>query len=227
MNQVFKRIDRRSLVQNAAEQLKQSILSGKLPPGTRLLEVDISEQLGISRGTLREALRILENDKLIESTTGHGSYVRSFSERDIRELYSLRSLLEQEAIRLATLQVTPQQLERLRQCLERIFVSAKKGDLAQVVSSDFDFHFEIWKIADHLRLLQTLEELSLQIKIYLAVQTKLYEDLASGIADHQAIFTAIVDRDSERAAELMREHLESASRTVLDYSQEMQSNTGG
>jgi DNA-binding GntR family transcriptional regulator len=222
MKSVVDRVNRRSLVENAAEQLRQSIISGKLSPGTRLLEIEIADQLGVSRGTLREALRILENDKLVESIPGHGSYIKSISERDIRELYSLRSILEQEAIRLAAEHATSNQLQQLQMILEQMFESAKHADLAQVVGYDLDFHRAIWKIANHQRLLLVLEELSLQIKIYLAVQTKLYEDLAVGIADHHEIFKAIQNKDGNRAATLMRDHLESAANTVIAYAHQQE-----
>jgi GntR family transcriptional regulator of gluconate operon len=178
MKSVVDRVNRRSLVENAAEQLRQSIISGKLSPGTRLLE--------------------------------------------IRELYSLRSILEQEAIRLAAEHATSNQLQQLQMILEQMFESAKHADLAQVVGYDLDFHRAIWKIADHQRLLLVLEELSLQIKIYLAVQTKLYEDLAVGIADHHEIFKAIQNKDGNRAATLMRDHLESASNTVIAYAHQQE-----
>lgn len=217
INPVVERIGRQSLVENAAEQLRLSIEFGRLVPGTRLLETEIADQLGVSRGTLREAFRILENEGIIESIPGRGSYIKALSERDIKELYLLRSILEQEAVRQAAQNISEIQIDELKIILDKMFTYAKKGDLIEVVSCDLDFHKYIWEIADNHLLKQVLEGFSLQVKLYLAVQTKLYQDLSSGIADHEVILEAIQDHDCNRAAVLMRSHLESAANTVVDY----------
>jgi DNA-binding GntR family transcriptional regulator len=221
--QVLSRVKRQSLATEVADQLRESIAAGDLPPGTRLREVELAEQLGVSRGPLREALGVLEAEGIVETRHGRGRYVARLSERDIAEMYSLRSILEQEAARLAALKGTEDEFDRLEGILAEMIGAAQGNNLAEVIDLDMEFHWEIWEIAGHQRLQGVLQELSSQIKMYLAVQTKLYEDLATGIADHQLMLDAIRNRDAEKAAGLMAEHLKFAAEVVTDYAHELDS----
>ncbi len=91
-------IKKSTLINEIAGLLRQSIISGDIPPNTRLTELDVSKQLSVSRGSLREALRILESEGLVVDIPRRGFYVVSLSTKDIEEVYSLRLMLEQEAI---------------------------------------------------------------------------------------------------------------------------------
>jgi|APSaa5957512622_1039677.scaffolds.fasta_scaffold86244_1 DNA-binding GntR family transcriptional regulator len=213
----LKRLTRKSLAIDTADYLREAIIAGSLPPGQRLLEVEISTQLGISRGTLREALQILEGEGIVESAHGRGKYVMSLSERAIKEIYSIRSILEQEAIRLACQNITPSGVEKLRSILAALFETAAKQEIYQVIHLDFMFHQEIWKIADNLLLERLLHSISQQAKIYLAIQVRLYNDLVDGISDHQQILVAIQNQDGEQAATLIKEHMAYAREAVIEY----------
>ena len=92
-------LKRKNLALDVATLLRELIARGDLPPGTHLVEVEMAKKLGVSRGPLREALRILESEGLVKSYPGRGSFVSEISERDILEIYSLRTILEEEAIR--------------------------------------------------------------------------------------------------------------------------------
>ncbi|MCK4725267.1 MAG: GntR family transcriptional regulator, partial [Anaerolineales bacterium] len=94
-------LERTNLAESVADLLRESIAVGEIAAGSRLVESEVANQLNISRGPIREAFRILETEGLLESHPGRGSYVTQTSERDIREVYSLRCLLEEEAFRLA------------------------------------------------------------------------------------------------------------------------------
>ena len=214
------KVKRQSLVEQTLELLRDSILTGGLPPGTRLLEIDLAKELGISRGTLREALRMLENEGLVESFPGRGSYVARLSERDIREVYSLRSLLEKEAVRLAIDNVTQDDIRQLQETLDRMIAAADRGDAAQVNQYDLQFHQTIWALAEHQRLQEVLEGILSQVRMYLTVNTQLYEDLATGIADHVQIMEAIRSRDRELAARNMGKHLDDAATLVTGFARE-------
>lgn len=214
------KVKRLSLVEQTLELLRDSIISGALPPGTRLLEVDLAQELGISRGTLREALRMLENEGLVESFPGRGSYVARLSERDIREVYSLRSLLEKEAVRLAIDNVTQEDVRQLQGILDRMIAAADRGDAAEVNAYDLEFHQTIWAIAGHQRLQEVLEGFISQVRMYLTVNTQLYEDLAAGIADHVHIMEAIRNRDRTLAATNMGQHLDDAAELVTEFARE-------
>lgn len=211
------KVKRQSLVEQTLELLRDSIITGALPPGTRLLETDLAKELGISRGTLREALRMLENEGLVESFPGRGSYVAHLSERDIREVYSLRSLLEKEAVRLAIDNMTQDDVRQLQRTLDRMIEAADRGDAAEVNQYDLRFHQTIWALAEHQRLQEVLEGILSQVRMYLTVNTQLYEDLAAGIADHVQIMEAIQKRDKELAARNMGKHLDDAAALVTEF----------
>ncbi len=210
-------IKKSTLINDIAVLLRQSITTGTIPPNTRLTEQDLSRQLSVSRGSLREALRILESEGLVVDIPRHGFYVVSLSTRDIEEVYSLRLMLELEALKRVMKNITAKDLEALQDLLFKMNEAARLGDRYQVVKLDLDFHRYLWKIADHKLLLQTLEGFILKISMYLSVQTHLYEDLIAGIADHQLLLCAIGDQDLETALSIMSRHINEALQVVVDY----------
>jgi DNA-binding GntR family transcriptional regulator len=222
-NSSLKRLNRKSLATDTADYLREAIIAGSLQPGKRLLEVEISSQLGISRGTLREALQVLENEGIVESSHGRGKFVMSLSERAIEEIYSIRSILEQEAIRLAVDNIDDQGIAHLQTILTALFDAAKANDINLVISTDFEFHQKIWEIADNQLLERLLHSISQQARIYLAIQVKLYDDLVNGISDHEQILENIRNRDGEKAAVLIKEHMTYAREAVIEYAHEQES----
>ena len=212
-------LDRSNLAIVVADIIRESITTGDFPPGMHLVEIPMSQKMGISRGPLREALRILETEGMVESVTGKGSFVTHVSERNIREVYSLRYILETEAIKLAIKKGTTEDFDKLDGILQAMFAAAKKEDIKEVTSLDFRFHSKIWSMADHVLMKNILEGLNTQIKRYVAVQTTLYADLTKGISDHQDILETLRNRNEEAALELIKSHLEVASKKIIEYFQ--------
>jgi DNA-binding GntR family transcriptional regulator len=210
-------LERTNLADGIASLLRQSIMTGELPPGTRLIELELSRQLGVSRGPLREALRILETEGLLDNSPGRGTSVTQFSEKDIREVYSLRCVLEQEAIRRAAEYANDEDLVKLQNTLEALFEAAKEGNPSKVTELDFKFHTEIWEIADHQLLMQVLQGLTTQIRMFLAVQTHLYDDLAEGISDHEKLLESLKNNDGESGAKIIKDHLQVAEDVILAH----------
>lgn len=210
-------MERSNLADGIASLLRQSIMIGELPPGTRLIEMELARQLGVSRGPLREAMRILETEGLLESNPGRGSSVAQFSEKDIREVYSLRDVLEQEAIKRACIHGEKEDLHELQHILDALFEAAKEGNPSRVTDLDFQFHTQIWKMADHELLMQVLQGITTQIRMFLAVQTHLYDDLAEGISDHQKLLDALKKQDGETGAKIMKDHLQVAEDVILTH----------
>ena len=210
-------LERSNLADGIAILLRQSIMTGELPPGTRLIELELARQLGVSRGPLREAMRILETEGILESSPGRGSSVTQFSEKDIREVYSLRAVLEQEAIRRAAMYSKDEDLDQLQIILDALFEAAEEGNLSKVTELDFQFHAQIWNMADHQLLMQVLQGITTQIRMFLAVQTHLYNDLAEGISDHQKLLDSLKDSDGESGAQIMKNHLQVAEDVILTH----------
>lgn len=212
-------VRRSTLTEEIVKTLYDSITNGSLPPGTRLVELDLAAKLGVSRGPLREALRILESEGVVMSIPGYGSYVKKFSQEDIAEVYSLRTLLEQEAVRLAAVRATNSQINNVEKAYQAMLEAAKEGDIPKVIDRDMEFHIKLWEASNHKLLAQVLSSIISQIKVFLALQTSLYEDLAAGVEDHEAIIDCIKNHRGEEGAELMEKHLNNASKVVMEFVQ--------
>lgn len=210
-------LERTNLAESVADLLRESIVNGKITAGAHLIESEIAQQLNVSRGPLREAFRILEAEGLLESHPGRGTYVAQPSERFICESYSLRNLLEEEAFKLAIRHRTEQDLNRLENILEGLFIAAKSGDQKKVLDLDVSFHRQVWEIADHQLIQASLNEIIARQKMYIAVQTKIYDDLQEGISDHKIIMGALRDRNETLGIEALRKHLQEASKMILEY----------
>jgi len=215
--QKLRSLDRVNLTRNIAGKLQKLITNGDLPPGTRLVEAEVSNRLGVSRGPVREALRILESEGLVISHPGRGSFVVEISVGDILETYSLRSVLEGEAIRLAVERVNSKDIAELEAILASLLDAAAKDDRGGVLDNDIAFHRRIWRISGHSRLQAYLEELANHSKMYVAVQTAHYADLSAGVSDHRLLLDALKNKDAELASVTLREHLRVATETVLSY----------
>lgn len=209
-------VDRKSLPDRIADTLRRSILSGALPSGTRLLEIELARELQVSRGPLREALRTLQQDGLVEVQHNRGAYVASLSEQDIQEIYSLRSLLEGLAVRLVTEHVTSERIDQLQRLVDEMIETARMGDEVQTNDLDLQFHKTVWEMSGHQRLLHILSSMQSQIRMFLSVNTQLAEELVACISDHQQIVDAIRSGDADEAQRTMQRHIESWGERILD-----------
>src|SRR5512135_781586 len=133
-------IKKSTLINEIAGLLRQSIISGTIPPKTRLTEQELSRQLLVSRGSLREALRMLESEGLVIDIPRRGFYVVSLSIKEIEEVYTLRLMLELEALKRVMKNTTDQDLTALQELLIRMDEAARQGDRFQVVKLDVEFH---------------------------------------------------------------------------------------
>lgn len=145
--------------QVVGEQLRAAIASGELAAGERLNEVAVAKKLGVSPTPVREAFRDLEQAGLIEVVPYRGARVRSLTERDLSEIYSLRAHLEQMGIKLAYPRLVESDLEELSQLIREMEDRARNDDPAGVVEHDVAFHRLIMSRADHSLLLKTWEQI--------------------------------------------------------------------
>lgn len=211
-------IDRDSLANKIAERLRQSFVSGALAPGTKLVETEIAEQLGVSRNPLREALRILQAEGLVESRHNRGAYVAQLTEADLEEIYGLRLVLEVYAVRRAAERSTPEQADRLQSLVDEMNSATQSGDYGAAANIDLQLHAAIWEMSGHQRLLQILAGMRLQIRMFLTVNTQLYENLVViAVSDHQKIVDAIRNHDGTAAAQLMETHIDLALRQTREF----------
>ena len=131
-----------TLREHAVNAIRQAIISGALPPGTRVLEEDLAAQLGISRGPVREAVRALEHEGLVQTEPHRGCYVTALSEKEIEQLLAIRAEVEAAAAREAATAIAaePQRLAPYEALVERMRRAVAAGDLLDLVAADLDFH---------------------------------------------------------------------------------------
>lgn len=162
-----------TLVDQAVGAIRGLILEGTLRPGERLVEEALAGQLGISRPSLREALRSLVGEGLLHSERGRGVTVPDLTARDIGELYALRWGLERLAIQMSPSLTEGTSLHDLEEALERISDRASAGDGAGVALANWAFHLAICSLAQNSRLVRAYERLMGELQVAMAANLRL------------------------------------------------------
>ncbi len=212
-----RRIHQPSLVRMAAETIREMVLSGELRPGDRLVEERLTEELGISRPPLREALRLLEQEGLLLSMPRRGVIVTPLSAQDVYEIFTLRTTYERMAIELGVPCKDPELLARCHRAVNAMVQAAKAEDRGQFVRSSFEFHVAIVGLARHRRLEDAYRGLSLQLQIYIAANTRAREErnesLDENIERHRRLLAAVESGDRENVLSELANH---GDRTFLE-----------
>ena len=216
-NTVLPKIEAESITDKVRTAIRNYVLSGKIQPGTRLVEAQLAEQLGVSRAPVREALLALETEGLVVSIPGKGAVVAEMTEEDLREIYTVRSVLEGLAMRLAAQAINRDGLNKLADIVARMKRAAQDGDAEQVAALDFEFHQQIWTLSGHKKLYQLLTGMMTQIRMFLALNAKLYTDLLDNCMEHVTLFEALSSGDAGRAEQLVVEHIEEAGKLNIHY----------
>lgn len=197
------------------DELVRMITEGELLPGTPLDEKALTEALGVSRTPFREAVAILASDGLVEVRPYRGFYVRSFTRKEIDDLYQLRRTLECFAIRLAVENISNADIARLETILDESVAALEREDWAAYAVHDTAFHAMIAQLSDSSPLITTLERLSLQIQMCRVLANRSESFAKEAALERDSILRALRDRDADRAAELLDAHIAHAQKTVL------------
>lgn len=215
-----------ALRERVQERLESLIISGALPPGERLVESELADRLGVSRGPVREALQLLERDGWVDLRARQGAFVHEPTRKEIDDFFDLRRVLEMEATRLATLKAMPADHARLRHLIEKGFeILAAGQDPTQVLQAGV-VHEAITGIADNNDLTTVLSLLSKRGQWYinpLKVSRRDHE-----WEEHAEIIEAICSGDPVAATSRMGNHIDhsrDAFKSLLEASSE-QSTTG-
>lgn len=194
--------------------LRDMILDGSIPAGERLNEVALASALGISRGPLREAVQRLAGEGLLTVVSHRGAFVRTFEKREVEELYDLRTALETYVTRLVCERASAEQIAGLVQLVDEAG-TALSGDSDAAYPSAHDFHAALLTIAHHSAIERTLRETQRQISLARGMSAKGPDRARKAQDEHHALVEAIEARDADRAANLMRAHLEEARRSAM------------
>jgi len=207
----------RSLADEVADSLRDTILSGRLPPGERLNEVRLATELGISRGPLREALQHLRGEGLLEVVRRRGSFVVALSIDDVVDIYELRAAIEGRAARILALRRGPGEFRELHTLVGRLDRAAAGGRADEVRIHDLAFHEAICRLSGNRRLHQVFVSNVPILRSLLKLDEILYASQPLLAREHDVLLEAIESGDPDRAeAEVVR-HLENARDLVSAY----------
>lgn len=198
---------RASLASQTVEALRELVLTGALPPGTRVNEVAVAEQLGISRGPLREAIRHLASEGLLVLSPNRGALVPAADAEDVRAMFELRTALECAAARHAAERRGDTDVARLRQVCAESRATAEGGG-AFPYRLDIAFHTALLETARSPRIAAQVRLVQQQV---ILLRSRLADDPAhthASLADHDAVTEAVTAGDADRAAAAMRRHLD-------------------
>lgn len=202
----FSQIPALSLRDQVVEQIRQAIIEGRLRPNDHIVENLLTEQMGVSRTPVREALILLEREGLVVAYPNRGFYVRQFTPSDVRHIFSMRAQLENFAAELNIDSLCDEDFQHLEAMIEKQQRGILADDFKTVRSIDMQFHRYIVAHNRHPLLLRSWTELVAQIAalLYLRAESVQYNELMA-IRDHNLIVEAYRSRDLSRVFAINRE----------------------
>jgi DNA-binding GntR family transcriptional regulator len=207
-NNTFQTVRTRSLPDQIYLQLRQAILTGELVPGQRLVEMEIASRMGTSQGSVREALKQLENESLVMRQSRTGTFVSPKKQDEIFDLFQIRTVVEKAAIRLTAICIEPAQYEHLKQLVDAMVEAARDDNMLVLASNDLEFHKCICEWSGSNTLLRVWTPLHSQILRFLIQDTRYdYNSLEEVASGHEPILDALRSHDSNRASAVIEEHI--------------------
>lgn len=191
-----------------ADVLRRWILNGTLQPGERIIELNISRKLNVSRAPLREALWALERQGLVEIRPHHGATVTMLSEQSIREIFEIREILELQAARKLRKNLDAASAKTLKRALAGLKEAAKARDMARFSEADFEFHKTLWKLSGNRHLQEVLESLSARFFGYTLIRDLPAADayrFDTVVEEHRRIVDVILDGTDRELEKVFRE----------------------
>lgn len=207
--------DRPALYDEVYNAIKDAILHHHLGPGTRLTEIELSKRLGVSRTPVREAIRRLGSEGFVTILPRKGAIVTSLSLEGIREIYEIREALESQAARLAATRGTDEHFRKMQEILDRYAEAVKANDTQAIVELDTEFHATLFEASGNTRMARMIQTVREQARLLRRRSVMIPERSTRSLAEKVEFMKALVARDGERAAHLMRLHVESVKNDVI------------
>lgn len=203
-----------SLADQVFEKLENDIIQGVYPRGEILTELKLVDQLGVSRTPIRDALRRLEQERLIEDT-GKGSRVVGITEEDLEDIMNIRQRIEGLAAYYAAKNMTPEGLAELTHIVDLQDFYYDKGDAEQLRQVDEQFHDLICYLSKRTVIMDTLIPLHRKTRRYRRISMEDWSRTVNTRKEHKAIFDAMASGDANLAESLMAKHIENAKKHML------------
>jgi DNA-binding GntR family transcriptional regulator len=202
-----------SLRDSVTQGLRARIVSGELPPGSRLVERQLADLLGVSRVPVREALRVLEREGFAEERATRGMVVRRLSDDDVTMLFAVRESLEELLCQRLVDVLDEVGVATLQEVVDRAAAHTAAGRVTEAVSANAEFHALLVELADSRVLSSIIEPVAGRMAWLLNQHT----DPGAMNAEHQLIVDALREGDGPRATELFRRHLDHSRSAVQQH----------
>jgi DNA-binding GntR family transcriptional regulator len=206
----MRELTRTTLLDSAIQALRQAFLNGEFKPGERLSEPELCQRLGVSRSTVREALRHLDQEGWVTRIPFKGTFARTLSEKDLRELNSLRAALEAFACELVVERATDEDIAGLASIIDGMANAATSGDAQEALQLHFRFHQRLCELSGHSLLQKHWSMLASQVGRALKLSPEVYGFLSDGgklLSEHRPIAEALASRDLTRVRAILRHHI--------------------
>ncbi|KQU94671.1 hypothetical protein ASD00_22490 [Ensifer sp. Root31] len=209
-------IDNRMLSDQVATFLIRELIFGRLQPGQRINEAELARNLGISRNPIREAIRRLEERGLLISAPRRGTFVRTFSRKDIDEIFSFRVVVERFAIEQALPLMTDEDIDRISAFVDAMVSAADANNEVALVENDLAFHLEICKLSNNRQTLHAFMNIQAEVQMLITMAEQRFESLEAAAVDHWPVVDALRTRDVPKACDAISDHIKDSWRRLAE-----------
>lgn len=218
--ELFTGMEHPSLSDRIYQLVKERIIRHELQAGSRLMEQDIADNLGVSRTPVREAIGRLTAEGLVEAVPRRGVFVAAPSVSDIKDLYEVREALEVLATRLAIPLLTDEDISALEQSLSDFQTALEDGEFLASFELDKAFHEKLVELSGNKKLVEMSRLIGGSIQVTRWIHCKDLQRHEVSLRDHRMIMDALVRRDAETACSLVRDHIARVKKDLLTNEQE-------
>lgn len=201
------------------EFLRDAILTGKLKPGERLMEIALAERLGVSRTPVREAMKKLEQENFIEMVPRKGAYVADINAKDMLDVLEIRAVLEGFAASLAATRISERELKELERFVEKFEKAVSLEDKDGLIETDNKFHDLIYRSTRNNKLTDLIKSLQDQFHRFRIIYFSEFDDYDQILEGHKMILKAIKTQDSQMARQLAEDHIQLVKQSVFKWSE--------
>ncbi len=196
------------------DTLREAIIIGELKPGERLMEVQLAQKMGVSRTPVREAIRKLELEGLVEMLPRKGAHIADLSVKDIMDVLEVRATLDGLASSLSASRITDDEIKELKHVHSQFVNYVEKENLQGSIKKDVEFHDIIYRSSRNDKLIQISNNLREQIQRFRVIYIKDYSSTRELIKEHIEIIDAITSRDPAAAMRLAQSHIKKQEEAI-------------
>ena len=205
-----------SLTNRVYKTIREKILNGEHADGEKLCELTLTKELGVSRTPIREAICQLELEGLVTLVPNKGAVVNAVSAQNIKDIYSIRALIEGLAAKWAAERITKEELEAIEEAIELMKIYTERNDVERLVRIDSRFHTLIFHASKSRPLINILDPLHQYVLAGRKMSFQKPGRTAKASKEHEEIYKAILGRDSELAESLTIKHIKNAEKNLVE-----------